>query len=217
MGFPTARRSPGGARRRSERARGDALRPHRRMSRRVFSPLAERRHPFSFLSPPQAAERADVSHGAYRARAPLFSRRRGEPTRLGVPEPRGPNLPRPAPAPSVFFQVFGTVVEPSSFPLSSNAQTKADAGISAFPDGDNIFNWVGTIEGAAGTVRHPSDPLGHSRISSPPQTPRLHANHDIESRRARLAREIFFFSVGPNPSPTPPDCSRRCTRGSRTS
>jgi len=30
--------------------------------------------------------------------------------------------------------------------------TKADAGISAFPDGDNIFNWVGTIEGAAGTV-----------------------------------------------------------------
>ena len=30
---------------------------------------------------------------------------------------------------------------------------EADAGISAFPDGDNIFNWVGTIEGAAGTVR----------------------------------------------------------------
>jgi|Transcript_850 ubiquitin-conjugating enzyme E2 C len=30
--------------------------------------------------------------------------------------------------------------------------TKADAGISAFPDGDNIFNWVGTIEGASGTV-----------------------------------------------------------------
>jgi len=30
--------------------------------------------------------------------------------------------------------------------------TKGDAGISAFPDGDNIFNWVGTIEGAAGTV-----------------------------------------------------------------
>ena len=30
--------------------------------------------------------------------------------------------------------------------------TSADAGISAFPDGDNIFSWVGTIEGAAGTV-----------------------------------------------------------------
>ena len=28
-----------------------------------------------------------------------------------------------------------------------------DAGISAFPDGDNIFNWVGTIQGPAGTVR----------------------------------------------------------------
>jgi len=103
------------------------------------------------------------------ARARRFSRvDRGNPTRLGVPEPRGPSLPRPAPSPSVFFQVFGTVVEPSSFPLSSNSQTKADAGISAFPDGDNIFNWVGTIEGAAGTVRHPSDPLVHPRISSPP-------------------------------------------------
>jgi hypothetical protein len=38
-------------------------------------------------------------------------------------------------------------------PVLSHPQTKADAGISAFPDGDNIFNWVGTIEGAAGTVR----------------------------------------------------------------
>ena len=30
--------------------------------------------------------------------------------------------------------------------------TSADAGISAFPEGDNIFNWVGTIEGSTGTV-----------------------------------------------------------------
>jgi len=30
--------------------------------------------------------------------------------------------------------------------------TSADAGISAFPDGDNIFSWVGTIEGAEATV-----------------------------------------------------------------
>lgn len=30
--------------------------------------------------------------------------------------------------------------------------TSADAGISAFPDGDNIFNWIGTIEGSTGTV-----------------------------------------------------------------
>mgnify|MGYP001996116090 FL=1 len=29
--------------------------------------------------------------------------------------------------------------------------TSADSGISAFPDGDNIFSWVGTIEGAVGT------------------------------------------------------------------
>jgi hypothetical protein len=32
-----------------------------------------------------------------------------------------------------------------------------DAGISAFPDGDNIFQWTGTITGGAGTVRHPSE------------------------------------------------------------
>ena len=30
--------------------------------------------------------------------------------------------------------------------------TSSDAGISAFPDGDNIFSWVGTIEGAKGTA-----------------------------------------------------------------
>eukprot|EP01114_Cavostelium_apophysatum_P008896 TRINITY_DN2186_c0_g1_i1.p1 TRINITY_DN2186_c0_g1~~TRINITY_DN2186_c0_g1_i1.p1 ORF type:complete len:174 (-),score=35.73 TRINITY_DN2186_c0_g1_i1:96-617(-) len=28
----------------------------------------------------------------------------------------------------------------------------ADAGISAFPDGENLYSWVGTISGAAGTV-----------------------------------------------------------------
>lgn len=28
----------------------------------------------------------------------------------------------------------------------------ADEGISAFPDGDNIFNWVGTVKGGQGTV-----------------------------------------------------------------
>jgi len=37
-------------------------------------------------------------------------------------------------------------------------QTSADAGISAFPDGDNIFSWVGTIEGAAGTVSVTNQP-----------------------------------------------------------
>lgn len=38
-------------------------------------------------------------------------------------------------------------------PSPPSAQTGADAGVSAFPDGDDIFHWVGTIEGGAGTVR----------------------------------------------------------------
>ena len=28
----------------------------------------------------------------------------------------------------------------------------ADPGLSAFPDGDSLFSWLGTIQGAAGTV-----------------------------------------------------------------
>ncbi|KAF0314716.1 Ubiquitin-conjugating enzyme E2 C [Amphibalanus amphitrite] len=31
-------------------------------------------------------------------------------------------------------------------------QTSGDKGISAFPDGDNLFSWVATISGAANTV-----------------------------------------------------------------
>lgn len=30
---------------------------------------------------------------------------------------------------------------------------KGDKGISAFPDGDNIFKWIGTIHGPEETVR----------------------------------------------------------------
>ena len=53
---------------------------------------------------------------------------------------------------------------PASHPVDSHAVTKrlqselmglmasADAGVSAFPDGDSLFSWVGTIQGAAGTV-----------------------------------------------------------------
>ena len=31
-------------------------------------------------------------------------------------------------------------------------QMSGDKGISAFPESDNLFKWVGTIHGAAGTV-----------------------------------------------------------------
>lgn len=49
-------------------------------------------------------------------------------------------------------------------PIDSHAVTKrlqselmslmasADVGISAFPEGDSLFSWLGTIQGAAGTV-----------------------------------------------------------------
>ena len=30
--------------------------------------------------------------------------------------------------------------------------SKGDPGVSAFPDGDSLFSWMGTIQGAAGTV-----------------------------------------------------------------
>lgn len=36
--------------------------------------------------------------------------------------------------------------------LLTLAQTGGEPGISAFPDGDNIFHWKGTLEGAEGTV-----------------------------------------------------------------
>ena len=53
----------------------------------------------------------------------------------------------------------------ASFPLFAfPRQTSADAGISAFPDGDNIFSWIGTIEGAAGTVRR-----AQTRPTQPPR------------------------------------------------
>lgn len=31
--------------------------------------------------------------------------------------------------------------------------TSADKGVSAFPDGENLFKWVGTIHGPVETVR----------------------------------------------------------------
>lgn len=36
--------------------------------------------------------------------------------------------------------------------LGDGVQTCGDPGISAFPEGDNIFSWIGTIKGSAATV-----------------------------------------------------------------
>lgn len=36
-------------------------------------------------------------------------------------------------------------------------QISGDKGISAFPESDNLFKWVGTIDGAQGTVSSHSD------------------------------------------------------------
>lgn len=33
-------------------------------------------------------------------------------------------------------------------------QTKGDPGVSAFPDGDNLFKWIATLTGPQGTVRY---------------------------------------------------------------
>lgn len=36
-------------------------------------------------------------------------------------------------------------------------QTKGDPGVSAFPDGDNLFKWIATLTGPQGTVRYWSE------------------------------------------------------------
>ena len=71
-----------------------------------FSPLTERRHPFSFLTPSQAAERADVPHGAYRARAPLLSRRQGKPHASWRPRAARTEPSSPRPLPERFLSGF---------------------------------------------------------------------------------------------------------------
>lgn len=71
-----------------------------------FSPLTERRHPFSFLTPSQAAERADVPHGAYRARAPFLSRRQGKPHASWRPRAARTEPSSPRPLPERFLSGF---------------------------------------------------------------------------------------------------------------
>lgn len=41
----------------------------------------------------------------------------------------------------------------SARPDALPPQMSGDKGISAFPESDNLFKWIGTIDGAAGTVR----------------------------------------------------------------
>ena len=42
-----------------------------------------------------------------------------------------------------------------------------DPGLSAFPDGDNIFQWTGTITGSEGTVRAARRPaLAHALLAT---------------------------------------------------
>ena len=46
----------------------------------------------------------------------------------------------------------------------------AEAGLSAFPDGDNIFQWTGTITGGAGTVREAARACACQRHPRPAAT-----------------------------------------------
>ena len=50
-----------------------------------------------------------------------------------------------------------------------------DAGLSAFPDGDNIFQWTGTITGGDGTVRVSANPAFWSPEHAPRTPPRAPA------------------------------------------
>lgn len=48
----------------------------------------------------------------------------------------------------------------------------AESGLSAFPDGDNIFHWTGTISGGAGTVRLHAQAQSHDPHRARPPSAR---------------------------------------------
>lgn len=52
------------------------------------------------------------------------------------------------------------------------SQMSGDKGISAFPESDNLFRWIGTIDGAAGTVRPRTAPHDAPPPSPPVPPPR---------------------------------------------
>ena len=165
-----------------------------------FSPLTERRHPFSFLTPSQAAERADVPHGAYRARAPFLSRRQGKPHASWRPRAARTEPSSPRPSPSVFFQVFGTVVEPSSFPLSSHSQTKADA--ASAPSRTAITSSTGSGPLRVPRGRCVTPPTRSFTPTSRPPKPLVSVKTTTSGADARLARETFSHSH-PRSLPSP--------------
>ncbi len=45
-------------------------------------------------------------------------------------------------------------------------QMSADKGISAFPESDNLFKWIGTIDGAQGTVRTNTHTRAYTHIQT---------------------------------------------------
>ena len=58
----------------------------------------------------------------------------------------------------------------------------SDGGVSAFPEGDNIFQWMGTIDGGKDTVRAPPAPPQLA-----PRRPSPRRARRSGARRARLA------------------------------
>ena len=90
----------------------------------------------------------------------------------------------------------------ASFPLFAfPRQTSADAGISAFPDGDNIFSWIGTIEGAAGTVRRaqtrPTQPPRRRAAKISPRTAGLFLPRTCRDSRCQHPPQTFWQSSAP--------------------
>ena len=58
----------------------------------------------------------------------------------------------------------------------------SDGGVSAFPEGDNIFQWTGTIDGGKDTARAPPAPPQLAPRRPSPRRARFSG-----ARRARLA------------------------------
>ncbi|POI29855.1 hypothetical protein CIB84_006394 [Bambusicola thoracicus] len=75
-----------------------------------------------------------------------------------------------------------------------------DKGISAFPESDNLFRWIGTIDGAAGTVRPRTAPHDAAPSPSPSPHPANCRPQAYEELRYKLSLE--FPSGYPYTAPT---------------